>query len=116
MKKTIISTILFLMILFPTLQVFAYVNPGAGSDYTCITSNYENRNCKTTNDILKRIAELEKRVNDLESNCQNIQQPSNVNNIANLEIRLQTIENTIKTLQENIFGSLKSIIILLINK
>ena len=115
MKKIILSLVLSTILITP-LSALAYVNPGYGADLTCITSNNPTGyNCNDKTDMFKRIAELEKRVNELEAGCQPVS-VSGIDRIASLEIRIQAIEETVKSLQENIMVGLRNILTFLIIK
>jgi hypothetical protein len=128
MKKIIIAIILFVFLLGP-VQAFA-VNPGYGIDLTCTTSNYGpfldsngirivKNPCNNNDDVYKRIAQLEQTINDLETRIESCQAPagaSGIDRTAALEIRIQALETSMKSLQDNIMGALKNIIILLIKR
>ena len=114
MKKLIFIIILILLI--SPISALATVNPGYGVDLTCTTSNYSGYNCNDKTDMFKRIAELEKRVNELESRECPIVGASGTDRTAGLEIRIERVEDALTTLQNSIFNSLKGIIMLLISK
>ena len=118
MKKLIIATILFLLLAGP---VMASVNPGYGADLTCITSNNTTGyNCNDKTDMFKRIAELEKRVNELEKkNCVVVEgsvKLSTLDKMDSYERRLDKIESTLDSLQDSIMGGLKNILMFLMIK
>ena len=113
MKKIFITICLAIM-LMPCFAT-ANINPGYGAYLTCIPSNYENYNCNDKTDMFKRIAELEKRVNQLEDNCP-VAGSSGVDRIDGLEIRINNLEYAISDLRENIMAGLKNILAILTRK
>lgn len=124
MKRIILSVILSVIlaaILILPLSVSAYVNPGYGAELTCITSNNTSGyNCNDKTDMFKRIAELEKRLNELETkNCVVVEgsiKLSTLERMDDLERRVSDIEFAIKGIQENIMGGLRNILTFLIIK
>jgi uncharacterized protein YbbC (DUF1343 family) len=118
MKKIFIFLIVALM--FPFISQ-ARVEVGSGLEDTCITSNYkgypQGQYCRTTPEIFKRIANLEERMNDVEdalAQCQANQTNQTVtqsdSKYLQLELRLQVLENAVKTLNDNLTNSFKTIL------
>lgn len=117
MKKTIFIIILFLMIAGP-MQTFA--SPGYGLDLTCVPTNYANSNCNNKEDMYKRIAQLEKIVEQLQTNCQGSAGSSTPlyveERLSIVEKKVSFLESTVKDLQESIMGGLRNILTFLIVK
>jgi hypothetical protein len=75
--------------------------------------------CSGNFDSAKRIYELELAVKELQlkiDSCGAVAGASGVDRIASLEVRIQTVEESIKALQKGIFDSLKGIIVLLLRR
>jgi TolA-binding protein len=121
MKKLIIATILFSLLISP-ISALAYVNPGYGADLTCTTTNYTMTPpvCNNKEDMYKRIAELEKRVNELESKECTIVSGSikldTEDRISVLERKMASIESAVKDLQDGVMAGLKNILMFLMIK
>lgn len=120
MKKIILLVIIAVIFILP-ISASAYVNPGYGSELTCITSNNPSGyNCNDKTDMFKRIAELEKRINELESkNCVVVEgsvKLSTLERMDDMERRIGDIEFAIKGIQENIMSGLRNILTFLIIK
>ena len=101
----------------------ARVEPGVGTEIICVTSNYNNPTCRTDQDFAKRIASLEERMNNVESalaTCQanqtNQTAPQSDSKYLQLELRVQVLEQTVKTLNDNLTNSFKTILSYLFKK